>query len=63
MAFAHLSDLALLARTQLMVLLAVFDGALCIPLLAFAAISKYQVPAVRPPIVYVVVVGLEIAID
>jgi hypothetical protein len=39
------------------------DGALCVPLLAFAAISKYQVPAASPAIVYVVVVGLVIVID
>ena len=46
-----------------MVLLAMFDGALCVPLLAFAAISKYQVPAASPAIVYVVAVGLVIAIE
>ena len=51
------------ARTQLIVLLAMFDGALCVPSLAFATISKYQVPAASDAIVYVVVEGLVIVID
>jgi len=51
------------ARTQLIILLAMLDGALCVPLLALAAISKYQVPAASPTIVYVVAVGLVIVID
>jgi hypothetical protein len=52
-----------LARTQLIILLAMLDGALCVPSLALAAISKYQVPAASPAIVYVVAVGLVIVID
>ena len=47
----------------MIILLAMPDGALCVPLLAFAAISKYQVPAASPAIVYVVTVGLVIVID
>ena len=53
----------LAASPQLIILLAMFDGALCVPSLAFAAISKYQVPAASPAIVYVVGVGLVIVID
>src|SRR5215475_10492796 len=42
---------------QLIVLLATFDGALCAPLLAVAAIAKYHVPAANPVIVWLVTVG------
>jgi len=46
-----------------MVLLATFDGALCVPLLAVAAISKYHVPAANPVMVWLVTAGSVIVTD
>ena len=48
---------------QLIVALTTLVGALCVPSLAFATISKYHVPAASPVIVWLVAVGSVIVTD